>query len=417
MNEQTSLFGRVTRYVMSDVVDPRENRLTEVLASAIGAVDGLGLRLSMMWLDTPPHDGSYGDAEQRKQWDIKLADVNQKTLNWLKGVADAHENDQPTVEVQTQKQVGGKFVDLEMRFTERGGSEQVLRVEIKHHGFGVHDQQLFAYANRIGRVTDIPSDLPADTSLVLLAPSESVPQPKLNGHEIPVGLPQCSWQVTGRVARDFGRERFGSRFPLEVGSGSPAGAYLLAQFVQYLREESLMARLDALDLDHVNALEKYGDAADGLVEVLDAAVRLVEQGWGPADTAQRGSKPERGDWFRQFAWEQDPAAVERVPQWLEFKIARAGSIERNVEADGLDSNTLVVIAGWSSLTKDGLEAPSGSQEHMQFQEGSCSRLMRMKPLAELLGEASSGGAADLESQGQYLGEWVAQSFAGLGVDG
>ena len=177
-----------------------------------------------------------------------------------------------------------------------------------------------------------------------------------------------------------------------------------------------MARLDALDVDHVSALEKYGDAADGLVELLDAAARVVELAWGSADTAQRGSKPERGDWFRQFVWDQEPAAVEGVPQWLEFKIARAGNIERNVKADGLDSNALVVVAGWSSLTKDGLDAPSGSQEHMQFQEGSCSRLMRMKPLADLLSEATSGAAGDLESQGRYLGDWVVTSFEGLRVE-
>ncbi|MEI7889931.1 MAG: hypothetical protein WCI34_06445 [Actinomycetes bacterium] len=74
MSEEKSLFRRVTRYVSSDVADPRENRLTEVLASTIEAVDGLGLHLAIMWLDTDPNDDLYGYAGEAEPRDIKLAE-------------------------------------------------------------------------------------------------------------------------------------------------------------------------------------------------------------------------------------------------------------------------------------------------------------------------------------------------------
>ena len=405
MRDQSSLFRRVTRSALSGYSDQRENRLTEVFASTIEAVDGLGLHLAIEWLKTSAHNDSYVRSEERE---ICLGEKNSETLERLYAYAKANKGGQPAIEVQTQKPVRNKFVDLELRFRAGDDSLEVVRVEIKLAS-QVHSRQLFEYACSGELAAGLAK---ADTALVLLAPAGAVPQSIGADDQIPIDLPQCSWAATGRVAREFGRKRFGDSFPDGVGSESSAGAFLLAQFIRYLREESLMHKLDVVGSRHIEAVADYEAAAGALGYVLNEAVGVVNMDgrWGVGSIDR--DRLDQADWYCQFQVEEAEGTV----QWLEFKIARAGNIEGNSTADSLDANTLVAIAGWSTKNELGTEAPIGTDEHIRFREGSCIRVMRMRPLAELLSEDSSREGSDLDSQGQYLGEWVKESFEGLRVD-
>lgn len=89
-----SLFSRVTRFVPGAALNPRENRLTEILAAVVEEVDGLAQALVHEWLGMGCPEGSP--------------------------------------HVTTQLATPRDFVDLEFRFGSFSEPEYVVWVENKH---------------------------------------------------------------------------------------------------------------------------------------------------------------------------------------------------------------------------------------------------------------------------------------------
>jgi hypothetical protein len=195
-----SLFARVTRYPRSSLIDPHENRLTEVTASVFERVDGLAhqaiidlLKNAAAAADDAARLAGSVDAELQRMWRAEAARLHE-TLDAARKLS------QPRVRVRTQIATPkGGFVDLEVWLRPEKPADPapdvLVWVESKH-GSDIHDTQLDIY------LQDIDAQ-PAVHKVVLLP----VP-PRPNAHD-----PVPRVRSTGRLGGSLEHNRRAAPVP------------------------------------------------------------------------------------------------------------------------------------------------------------------------------------------------------------
>lgn len=172
---KTSLARRVVRYTPA-LVDPGENRLTELLAWTLDVVPELAVDL-LPGAAVPPLGSP--------------------------------------VHVRTQRStVGGRFIDLEISYGSQTSPDVLVWIEIKH-GASLHENQMENY------VADMSHEPGATKVLGLLAPRNSMPSW--------IG-PSQTWQDAARLIR----RRCDGYDPSE------ASRLALEELLRYLEEEGLV---------------------------------------------------------------------------------------------------------------------------------------------------------------------------------
>lgn len=204
-----SLARRVVRYAPT-LLDPRENRLTEVLAWTLAVVPEFASDLVVAMGGRPPESPAF---------------------------------------VRTQRStVGGRFVDLEISYGSLGAPELLIWIEIKH-GASLHESQMESYE------TDMVFEPAAMKLLGLLAPRDAMPA--WDG-------PSRTWQEAAVLAR---RRR-------EQLSPNDATHLALDEFLRYLDEEGLMdpTALTAADAFELTARPAADRAITELTRLATAKV-------------------------------------------------------------------------------------------------------------------------------------------------
>jgi hypothetical protein len=231
-----SLFSRLVRWRASDARTPAEDRLTEVFAAVLERVPGLALELARGWLD-PANTaaGERASEASRPLWNA-LARVEPLTLP----------------RVLTQVPAAGRRVDIELRFASvvEGPLDLIVRVEVKH---GTHPHS--------GQIPDYLDSMPParESAVILLAPRDILPVVDLA--EVPLTVPQRSWQATARALAAFHAD-------------DPVTAWLCEELSSYLYQERLMDP-DALRPEHLTALAYYEEASAGLAVICQRAAEFL----------------------------------------------------------------------------------------------------------------------------------------------
>ncbi len=265
-----SLFGHLVRYGAFKSSQPRENRLTEVVAAVLDRVDGLALDLVQSWLS----DDRFSQGDPRVEAGQTLARL---------------EDASGKVRVTTQRQTAdGRFADMELTFEARDGTPVTIAVENKF-GTGLHDDQVAHYERDLqGRG--------GTGAVVIVGPEWDLP---FAGAE--PRFPQCSWQAVGRRIRAFRMT-------------DPVESWLLIEAEQFLREEGLMDP-SVLNPQHFVALSAWGEAEEATNEILRRADEAVEARWGQKSNDGQPTLPRA--WF---AYEGLSEAVWGPHHWLDWNI-------------------------------------------------------------------------------------------------
>lgn len=375
MSVTTSFFAQVGRYPAGDI-DPRENRATAVLGAVCERVVGLARQFALAWTDPAPSSRAQGEREAP-------TDTVHQIIRDLP-------RDAP-VRVRTQVATEGRFVDLELRFMTDGPRPRTaatLWVEVKH-GTGPHTEQLTAYHDALGS---------RPGAVVLLAPRTTLPI--LDQIQCPAGIPQRSWQASGRIAQAF------------ATSGS-VEKWLIDELTSYLQEEGLMD-LTALGPEHLTALAYGKKARESLAVVTGVAADHITENWRSANSEQEKSgrpayglgyyqawEPPAGDWGgAYFDWNVAESAGAPVPDGTTFFMVGL-SKDRRSGSDFAD-----VTSAWYEQLRIGTHT-AGEPMPFEFWQGRVLRLQRVGLPQDVL------RGRTLEEQGVSLGRWVVETFQAL----
>jgi hypothetical protein len=252
---ERSLFRRIARYGVSASANPRENRLTEVLAAVLANehADGLAEHIALGWLADaqdgfPVDTGQALSAAAKDHVRALHAQLADGRAQWRVDVATQFSFD--------AEAAGRRRPDLVMSFSRDGHGTIHLWVEVKH-GTGPHDHQLQAYANELRRRGM------RDATVVLVAPRSGYVG--FTFDEMPDDVPRLTWEDTGRLVESF-------------ESPGPVGDFLKTELVAYLTEEGLMDPKN-LTADHLAALANYHTGRQALDRVCELASQKVGHLW------------------------------------------------------------------------------------------------------------------------------------------
>lgn len=364
----TSLFKRVTKFVPRELGNPRENRLTEVFASVLERVPGLGRSLVEIWLC--PDETRDGHHERAP---------SSAAAAWER-VRQMADDGVPLV--ATQLHVPGGFVDLELRFPGDTGvrrDDVVIWVEIKH-GTEPHSGQVSTYLDALAARHTSFGGVGA---MVLLDQRHKLPY--TDQTEVPLSVAQRSWEQAGREVQRF-------------AAPDDVSGWLCEQLLSYLQEENLMDPV-ALGPEHLTALAYAGQANKALEAICErAADHITRRFRTPTDTGPRKGYYGEGYWA---SWGDGV--------WLEWHLLRRGGhgpleiraglcadkrrefdpeIERKLSQGIQIGGDLVVFERW---------------------QGPHERLMRVaRPQDVLVG-------VDLDAQADSLARWVTATLAAVEV--
>jgi hypothetical protein len=374
-----SFFAAITKYQPSTLTNPGENRLTEVLAAVLRTVDpSVAIRLAKYLLD--PGETNRALGERRGQ-------VANDVLEALDSVG--------SVDVDTQRPLCGRFVDIELRFhaepTEAATAlPLVVRIEVKH-GTKPSNGQVIAYEQRVGGDPTVP--------VVILAPTDYLPFE--NEEEAPVTAPQRSWEGTSRLIQAIAAE----------GGHDEKEEWLLKELHDFLREEGLVP-VEKMKQEHVDALAIRHQANSVLEVLIAGAHRRIAERWGEDGSLNSGGGRGWGSW-KHYPHSPSDGTGWLLPDgaWLEFKTS--GRLNSPVETAG----DVVFIAGLSWRPRNAPVLPDGVSARLQelkpafleFREGGCDRIMRVATPGDFLKTGDQEGAT-IEGQGQALGDWVVGAF-------
>jgi hypothetical protein len=259
-----SLVGRIARYGASGLRDPREDRLTEVVAAVFEADQcaGLARHVALEWLG------------------VAAADVNPSEVHRICRLSDRLNTEgewscTASTQVRFSSADGVRQPDLELRFAHVSGLELLIWVEVKD-GSPPHTRQLAAYADeqrRRGR---------EDALVVLVAPR--LDYSTFAPDELPEAVPQLTWEQTAEALRAY-------------TAADAVEAFLLDDLLTYLDEEGLVDPRQLTE-QHVVALVHHRDALAALHRVCQIAADAAAQRWNaPADAS---SYPDRNP--REYWW-------------------------------------------------------------------------------------------------------------------
>jgi hypothetical protein len=388
-----SLFGRVSRYPKSSLVDPRENRLTEVTAAVFERVDGLARRALVALLAT-----AIEQAERKAESE---ADGEPWTTEAerLRGASKAARDilDDGRVRIQTQLPTPkGRFVDMEVWLRPRRPAstldDVVICVEAKY-GSDLHGDQLDVY------LADIEAHRARHRVVLLLVPRGQTLETKP-----PSAVHIVDWQTVSEVVSD---PRLAARLP-------ESQRWLLDEYSDYLAEEGLMDP-DALSAAHALALMQASEAEDAIAGICEHGDAFVQKGWGkPIDYAKPPRSASKDPAFGVGYWVSfDAQPPEKTWQegWFEWGNDNPENWQYIDEDDIRGSNAVYAGAGFNAKTNphtveknEPWVASLLSAGFVWCWFGGYYRLLRVKYPDELL------AATTLEGQGQALGGWIVETF-------
>lgn len=388
-----SLFARTTRYVASQWLNPRENRLTEVSAAVLERVDGLAINLVRSMLME-----SLGKLEQDRDQGTRFIDELSRQESLLRDI-EALRHGRISVDTQVATS-SGKFIDLEIHIRPELGSDLddvLIWVEIKH-GTQPGHRQLENY------VEDIEFRAASRRVVMFLTSERELPEVGV----VPVEVPAATW------------EHFASDLPeFALGRTDSTEQWLLSEYMAYLKEERLM-RPEGLTTVHALALSEIRHAEGAIAEVCERADVYVRTHWNDrgshrtrshrSDEAHYGPgwwslypTHKLGDNFQEGSWAGDDF------EWAIFSVDDTDLQETR--------GAWLIIAGAStSAGKSRVTRRDGNGEWLTgclalgFQDFGISgryRLMRVKYPDELLNQNG------VEAQGEELGRWIVASFNAL----
>lgn len=357
-----SLFRRLGKYRDTASSTPRENRLTESMATVLSQVDGLATALVDEWLkragEPPP---PLGDREHQP----RIA-----TQRYV-----------PTSTPATDGPEHG-FVDLELTY-EREGTlpARTIRVEVKY-GSHLHDDQVSRYRADGSDVIV----LCAETDLALLRGA------------IPYrDVPLVTWQETAhRLVR------------LHADMRNPVDRWLLQQFLDFLREENLVVP-ENLTADHLSAL-RAGRAAD---DALDAIRRLAidyvsdrsAAQFSASDSGTWDSRATRRNQYQLFTGID--AGLWSAGAYLEFKTIDEGNgVIFQAGVTGPDRSTRLAAGPEGEVRQS--ELITHATELWDASPDDRSRLVRRARPDDLF-----TAGEPLERQARALGDWLLETFRAL----
>src|SRR4051812_32395077 len=219
-------FARVAQYVHHPWKDPRENRLSAILAALLERVPGLAERLIDRWLG------------------MRLGGP---------------------LRVGFQEPVGVGTMDLTLQTGPEGRPDLLVWLEVKHGSKKSGDDQITKYNNALRRRAG------AAKRLLVLASAEVQPEmydavwhDDPRAHEDDPLL--VTWQEVSRVVQEMlGQDRSGVE------------QWLLTEFNTYLGGEGLADH--RLDQDLVAALAATNALNSALAGVMQHADRLISEAW------------------------------------------------------------------------------------------------------------------------------------------
>jgi hypothetical protein len=273
---------------------------------------------------------------------------------------------------------------LELRFGETTAPDLLVWVEVKH-GAEWHGEQSRVYAS------DIEARLATARRLVLLAPRSSMPQAA-------DGFTRVEWQAVARQMRRW----------LKVEPREPIDAWLVGEFISFLKEEGL-ADEETLTAAHAFTFAARRSADRAIARVIEIADVYVTGTWGPRkDFAKSGKQPNFGpEWYCNH--DCATAGNEAPETW------RATHFEWTLRKDKAHPESrdgYVFCAGATFETKDNPASVAANQPWLAGQrehgfdhvQDWYWRLWRFLYPEELLAEKS------IDEQGRRLGRWIVESF-------
>jgi hypothetical protein len=388
-----SVFGRVSRYPRSPLLDPGENRLTEVTAAVFERVDDAARRSVTALLSA-----AIEQAEREKTTDPSggkwMAEATR--LREARRAAEAL-GAEARVRIQTQLPTPkGRFVDMEVWLRpQRPAStldDVAVWIEAKY-GSDIHGDQLDVY------LADIEAH-PARHCIVLLL----LPRGQTLKTKPPPAVLVVDWQTISRVVSD-------ARFR---GSRPEGQRWLLDEYSEYLAEEGLMDP-DALSAAHALALMQSGEAEDAIAGICEHADAFVQNEWAKATDYGKPSRSASNDpAYGLYYWASfNPQPI--TPHWREgwFEWGNGDPEDwQYVDEDDVRGSN-VFYAGATFIAKSN---PHKVEKNEAWVASLLSagfiwcwfsdhyRLVRLKYPDELL------VATTLEGQGQALAQWVVETF-------
>jgi len=345
-----SLLRRVTRYARGGNVDPRENRLTEILAAVVDEVDGLAAMLVGEWVGAEV-EGSPA---------------------------------QVTTQLPTPR---GFFVDLELRFGSFADPDWVIWVENKH-GTDLGPGQAEKY------VDELHARAPGRDRVVVIAPRAAMP-------EVPQGVPAISWE---EVAHSLDRFR---RAP----GRSDVERWLLDEFMDYLEEEGL-APEEPLDAAAAFALAARAASERRILRVIEFADGYLADNWAPRTDGRKRALSILPFWAHypiDPGSESPPSAWEAT--WFEFTLKDDGMKEdESRDAFVFAAGATLETAANRRLSSPEYASWLAERRAAGFElrrDQYYWRLFRFLYPEELLAQST------LEEQGLALGRWVTTTFSDL----
>ncbi len=242
-----SLFHRLARYAPHPGSQPRENSLTEALATVLDNVAGTPELVAKLWCDGLPS----GD--------------------WR---------------VETQALTGNGFERIDLVLSHPGA---LVWVEIKH-GAPLHENQLKNYRDALDRRSGS-----ANRALILLVPEGF----DLDNPDTQHADAVSTWQDTGVALHES----------QPCLARDPERRWLLSQFIAFLKEEDLVVT-DPLSHDHLEAVLMRRPAETSFSELLRRTQKgIIERRREQPKTWPDGwpTPKQRGDWPTFWAIWKPPA--------------------------------------------------------------------------------------------------------------
>jgi hypothetical protein len=263
-----ALLGRIARHGVSQTLNPREDRLTEVCAAVLQSqpCDGLARHIARGWIESAAARASSPDGRRFLEISNLLSDVS---LPW-------------TTRIRTQLPIrtarGWRRPDLELLFeqhVETVRRQVLVWVEIKH-GTAPHDHQLHEY------VKAQPRRGIHHAVVLLLAPR--IDYTWFDEAEIPASVPWLTWEETARILADF-------------EPADAVGAFLIDELKTYWREEGLVDP-DELTQAHIEAFANYKAGLQALQRICELSAKEIGGLWA---TGEPGTWPKQGP-VRSYWW-------------------------------------------------------------------------------------------------------------------
>ena len=384
-----SLFGCIARHGTSPGRDPREDRLTEVLAAVFDSphAKGLACHVGSHWLTGDETANTRGGDRLQRLGALLRAGQAEWTCSARTQRVIRTDNDR-------------RRLDLELLFQRQDGgssrSERILLwIEIKH-GSEPRDDQLAAYL-KLMKARSFKN-----AAVLLLAPRSDYPSFEVA--QMPSEVPRLTWEETGRIISSF-------------ATTDPVSHFLVDELVAYLREEALMDPPE-LTREHLAAFQHYEDGMRALLRVCELAEARVSELW--ANHEEKGTWPEKRK-PRDYWWNYGPDNYEGT-------ISISCPTDWAVSWELLTDSAELLLDGKPGVPVFlvGLAGPAGGIATMA--ESTRAKLQdagfRVLPLDETRSTKSeyvyrvqypnelfSGG--DLASEADVLANWITTSFADL----